>query len=97
MSIINELESKFKYVCGTSSEDRKPSPNLRYSMIDIALSAFSVFFTQSPSFLAHQRQLEGTHGTSNAQNLFQISKMPTDNHIRTIMDKVDPNIFMLFF
>ena len=34
---------------------RKSSPNLKYSMRDAALGAFSMFFTQSPSFLSHQR------------------------------------------
>jgi len=29
-----------------------------YSMADIGLSAFSLFFMQSESFLAHQRALE---------------------------------------
>jgi hypothetical protein len=97
MSILDELLSEIKDVCGALPDDRKPSPNLRYCMKDIALSAFSVFFTQSPSFLAHQRQLERSHGTSNAQRLFQISQVPTDNHIRTIMDKVDPNLFTKLF
>ena len=34
-----------------------------YSMADIRLSAFSLFFMPSDSFLAHQRHLEQGHGT----------------------------------
>ena len=33
--------------------DRRKGKNLSYAMEDFGLSAFSVFFTQSPSFLAH--------------------------------------------
>jgi hypothetical protein len=33
-----------------------------YSMADAAMGAFSVFFTQSPSFLDFQRNLEVTQG-----------------------------------
>lgn len=34
-------------------------------MADIGLSAFSLFFMQSESFLTHQRRLLEGHGTSN--------------------------------
>ena len=97
MSIMNELISNFKDVCVGLPDERKSSPNLRYSMTDMALSAFSVFFTQSPSFLAHQRQLERSHGSSNATSLFQITQIPTDNQIRKVMDVVDPNTFDTLF
>ena len=46
--------------------DTRVGDNARYSMRDIALAGFSVFFMQSPSFLAHQRQLaEGYSSSSN--------------------------------
>jgi len=46
------------------------------------MSAFSVFFMQSPSFLAHQRLLETGHGRSNCASLFGISKIPC-GHLRS--------------
>jgi hypothetical protein len=46
--------------------------NTKYSMLDAALSAFSVFFMQSPSFLSHQKHLQETKGKDNATSLFQI-------------------------
>jgi hypothetical protein len=39
-------------------------------MEDAALSAFGVFFTQTPSFLAYQRKMADSKGKSNAQSLF---------------------------
>jgi hypothetical protein len=59
-------------------------------MEDIALGAFSVFFTQSPSFLAAQRVMEQNQGQSNAQTLFGMTQIPTDNHIRSVLDPVAP-------
>src|SRR5664279_3847 len=41
---------------------------------DIGMAAFSVFFMQSPSFLAHQRQFEAGHGRSNCTSLFGIRR-----------------------
>jgi hypothetical protein len=46
--------------------ERRTGDNLSYSMADIALSAFSVFFTQSPSFLSSQTTLAKAKARSNA-------------------------------
>src|ERR1041385_521079 len=60
-------------------------------MADFGLAAFSVFFAPSPSFLAHQRQLEAGHGRSNANTLFGMSRIPGDSHIRRMLDPVAPD------
>jgi hypothetical protein len=60
--------------------DRRIGLNKKYSMADIGLSAFSVFYTQCPSFLAHQKVMQKNKGQSNAQTLFKIDEIPTDNH-----------------
>ena len=70
--------------------DKRTGKNLQYSMSDIGMSAFSIFFTQSPSFLAYQQLMTDSKGISNAKTLFGISKIPTDNHVRTILDEVSP-------
>jgi hypothetical protein len=38
--------------------DKRTGTNIHHSMLDIALSAFSLFFTQNPSFLQFQRDME---------------------------------------
>ena len=70
--------------------DKRTRSNTQYSMETIGMSAFSVFFTQCPSFLAYQQAMEQNKGKSNAQTLFQIDKTPTDNHIRDMLDPVEP-------
>lgn len=66
-------------------------------MGDIGLAAFSVFFMQCPSFLSHQRALETGRGRSNCQTLFGMERIPTDNHIRNMLDAVAPDeLFPLF-
>jgi len=62
-------------------------------MADIGLSAFSIFFMGSPSFLAHQRVLAEGHGRSNCQTLFGISAIPSDNYIRLMLDGASPAAF----
>lgn len=80
-----------------SLPDKRTGKNIRYGIEDAALSAFSVFFTQTPSFLAYQRTMEKTKGRSNAQSLFGVHKIPSDNHIRDLLDPAQPEqIFPVF-
>jgi len=62
-------------------------------MADIGMAAFSAFFMQSPSFLAHQIQLRAGagHGRSNCETLFGMQSIPSDNHIRDMLDFVEPS------
>ena len=69
---------------------RKPSPNLQYTIQDAALSAFAVFLMQSPSFLAHQRDMQRRKGRNNANSLFGVHRIPSDNQIRNILDPIAP-------
>ena len=76
-----------------SMDDKRSGANCRYSMVDIAMSAFSMFFMQHPSFLAFQRTLRENTGYDNTQTLFGMQKIPTDNHIRNMLDGVLPEHF----
>jgi len=81
----------------SSLPDKRTGKNHRYGMEDAALSAFSVFFTQPPSFLAYQRMMEGRKGKSNAQSLFGVHQIPSDNQIRNLLDPVPPEqVFPVF-
>lgn len=55
-------------------------------MEDQALSAFRVFFTPKTSCLVYQRMMEGSKGKSNAQSLFGVHEIPSENHIRDLLD-----------
>ena len=77
--------------------DKRTGQNTIYRIEDVALGAFSVFFTQSPSFLAHQTAMAETKSKNNAHTLFGIQHIPTDNHIRDLLDAVPPQrVFPMF-
>src|SRR5437660_12673902 len=76
--------------CLDGFPDKRRGMNATYEMRDIGMAAFSAFFMQSPSFLAHQRRLEHGHGRSNCESLFQIARIPSDNHIRDMLDPAEP-------
>lgn len=88
---FNNLVDSFRQLL-ESLPDKRTGKNTRYGMEDAALSAFSVFFTQTPSFLAFQRTMEKSKGRSNAQTLFGVHQIPSDNHIRNLLDPLKPEL-----
>jgi len=62
-----------------------------YEMKEIVMSAFSVFFFQSGSWLNFQRNMTKKTGRSNAKSLFGIENIASDAHIRQILDGIEIN------
>ncbi|MGH9520858.1 MAG: ISNCY family transposase, partial [Terriglobales bacterium] len=94
MSALESLIAELREVCAGLPDKRQgPQGADAYTMADIGLAAFSLFFMGSPSFLAHQRVLAAGHGRSNCQTLFGISAIPTDNYIRLMLDGAAPAAF----
>lgn len=87
--VLESLIAALKALCATFPDCRR-GENTVYDIADIGMAAFSTFFMQSPSFLAHQVALERGHGTSNCQTLFGMTRIPTSNHIRAMLDPVPP-------
>src|SRR6266404_292804 len=85
----NDLVGSLRRTLGGLPDDRR-GDNTRYTMEDIGLSAFSVFFMQCPSFLSAQKTMEQAKGRSNLQSLFEVEQIPCDNHIRQTLDPVAP-------
>ena len=78
-------------------DHRQGGNNTTYAIKDAALGALAVFFTQSPSFLAYQKQMEENKGQSNATTLFGIERTPSTPQIRNLLDPVPaPELSPLF-
>ena len=89
MEMLETLLEGVRAACAGFPDKRRG--DVTYSMADIGLSAFSLFFMQSESFLAHQRALEEGRKMSNCHSLFGMTAVPTDNHIRAMLDPVHPS------
>jgi hypothetical protein len=61
--------------------DSRTGKNLSNNFIDAALGGFAIFFTQNPSFLEYQKTMQETKGKNNAQSLFGVTEILSDNHI----------------
>lgn len=83
--------------CFEAFPDPREGGNGQYLMSDFGMAAFSVFFMQSPSFLAHQERLERQSGRSNCQTLFGMGKIPKESQIRRMLDPVPPQLLFPMF
>jgi hypothetical protein len=83
--MLKGLEQTFE-----SMPEHRKGKNTQYGLADAGIGAFSVFFTQSPSFLAQQRDMKLRKGSSNAERLFELREIPSDNQIRSLLAPVSP-------
>lgn len=90
---FDHLQAILRWHTANLPDFRKPSPNTRDQIPDVALGTFGIFFTQSPSFLAYQRRLKHRLGRDNAQTLFGVQDLPCDNHIGNLLDPISPSYF----
>jgi hypothetical protein len=84
--MLETLLEGVRSACAAFPDKRRG--DVAYGMADIGLSAFSLFFMQSESFLAHQRALGEGRQMSNCHSLFGMTAVPTDKHIRSMLDPV---------
>jgi len=91
-TLLRAFEPIFKQL-----PDHRTGRNTTYSIPDAVLSAFAVFFMQSPSFLAQQQVVQRRQGRNNAQSLFGVAQIPSDNQVRNLLDPLWPErLFPLF-
>jgi len=92
-NIFDSLIDNFTSNINNIEDTRRQREDLKYSFNDIILSAFSIFYFQSKSWLSFQRKMDTNKGSSNAKTIFGITDIPSDNHIRNVLDKIKPNVF----
>jgi hypothetical protein len=77
VSAVEQLIGGLSEICAGLPDQRKgPRRVDDYTMADIGLSAFSIFFMGSPSFLGHQRALAEGHGRRTARHCSLCRRSP---------------------
>lgn len=88
---FDNLIKQFHTLIGTFPDFRSER-NTRKSLKDAVMGAFSMFFTQNPSFLAYQAQMQQVQGRNNARILFGVEDILSDNHIRKLIDPLPASL-----
>ncbi len=96
-SIFNQLILIIKKNIIIYPEIREANNNTKYTLEEIILSAFALFFFQSPSWLEFQTKMEKKRALNNARSLFGIRNIPTSNHISAIIDELNPKLLSSIF
>jgi len=92
-NIFDFLVETFSSNIDNIIDTRRQRSDIKYKFKDIILSAFAVFYFQSSSWLGFQRNMQSLKGSSNCNTMFNIENIPTDIHIRNVIDTVSPNDF----
>ena len=91
MRVLEELLDGLRRVFAFFPDGRQWRPD-NIAIADAGLAAFSLFFMQSESFLSHQRRMARGRNGSNCKTLFGIENIPSDNHIRDLLDPAPPEL-----
>jgi hypothetical protein len=91
MRILEDLLNGLRRACASFPDGRQWRPD-NIEIADAGMASFSLFFMQSESFLAHQRRMEHGRNASNCKTVFGIEKIPSDNHIRDLLDPASPEL-----
>ena len=89
---LESILDRFREAAFAMPDFRRGS-NKHYAVFDAAACALATFFFQSPSFLNFQRRMFEESFRSNCHSLFGVDGVPSDNHIRNLLDGRDPTAF----
>jgi len=67
-------------------KDTRDQERITYSLSDIYLSAFALFYLQDPSLLEFQRRFREQKQQSNLSTLFGVETIPSDTQLREVID-----------
>ena len=88
-----QLPALFNLLRSTAATfpDKRKGKNIQYSLETFAMTAFSAFFLQCPSFKSHKTLVDQLEKNGNASGLFGLNKIPSHNQVRDILDEVSPD------
>jgi hypothetical protein len=87
---FKQMMEVFREVVGGLADWRRKGNNTKYALGDGVMAAFAMFYMQSASFLAYQRDMERKKGRNNARSLFGIENIPSDAQTRNLLDPLRP-------
>lgn len=83
--LVRELRELFAEV----PDSREPR-RIDFPLVDVLLGGLAMMFFQDPGVLPFQKRMEDQTGSSNLATLFGVSRVPSDTHLRDLVDPIDP-------
>src|SRR4030095_11985686 len=85
-AIVELLRTPFNAVV-----DNRVAEQCRYVLADTLMSGFAMMFFQHPSLLHFQRAMAKKRQRCNLQTIFGVHEIPSDTHMREILDRGKPD------
>lgn len=70
--------------------DHREASKIRIVLSDFLMSGFSIFCLKFPSLLQFEEQMRKQKKASHLSPLFYINEVPSDTHMRSVLDEVNP-------
>ncbi len=84
-ALRKSLSEHFRHI-----DDRRQSAKVDYSLHDCLMSGFAMMFFQDPSLLTFQKRLQDGIQKNNLTTIFDISDIPKDTQMRSVLDAIAP-------
>ena len=92
-----KVESCIKILDECFDKFTDPRSSFEIRLKDFLLSSFAVFNLKYPSLFSFQDDYDKGIISKSCHGLFGIENLPSDTHLRDIMDEVDPKDFRRVF
>lgn len=91
-SLFQGLHDQFKNV-----PDHRNPLLVQIPIEDFFMAGFAIYALKFPSLLQFDEQMRVKRGRSNLSTLFHISRIPSDTHMRTVIDEHPNGVFRPMF
>ena len=84
-SLLQSIRDHFKLI-----KDHRDPSRIRIVLSDFLMSGFSIFCLKFPSLLQFEEQMRERKMTSRLSPLFYLQEVPSDTHMRSVLDEINP-------
>jgi len=71
-------------------KDHRDPARIRIALSDFLMSGFSIFALKFPSLLQFEEEMREKKMASHLSPMFKLGEVPSDTHMRSVLDEIDP-------
>jgi len=84
-SLLQSIRDHFELV-----KDYRDPSRIRIALSDFLMSGFAIFCLKFASLLEFEEEMRGKKMASHLSPIFKLVEVPSDTHMRSVLDEIDP-------
>ncbi|MEQ1878862.1 MAG: transposase [Bdellovibrionia bacterium] len=84
-SLLASIRDHFRTI-----KDHRDTSRIRIELSDFLMSGFAIFSLKFPSLLKFEQQMREQKYASRLAPIYQLNEVPSDTHLRSVLDEIDP-------